>query len=133
MIWTVVVTAVVTVLAVVLAMNFSTPEKKLERKIEHRYNVADAQFRRELGVLLGPGIMPGNRITDLQNGQEIFPAMLAAMAAAKKTITFETYIYWSGEIGKKMAEALAERARAGVKVNVMIDWAGSIKMEDALF
>ena len=132
MIWTIVITALVTVLAVVLAMNFATPEKKLERKIEHRYNVADPQFRRELGVMLGPGIVPGNRITDLQNGHEIFPAMLAAVAAAQKTITFETYIYWSGEIGQKMADALSERARAGVKVNVMIDWAGSIKMEDAL-
>ena len=132
MIWTIVITALVTVLAVVLSMNFATPEKKLERKIEHRYNVADPQFRRELGVMLGPGIVGGNRITDLQNGREIFPAMLAAVSAAQKTITFETYIYWSGEVGQKMADALAERARAGVKVNVMIDWAGSIKMEDTL-
>ena len=132
MIQTIVITALVTVLAVVLAMNFATPEKKLERKIEHRYNVADPQFRRELGVMLGPGIVGGNRIIDLQNGREIFPAMLAAVSAAQKTITFETYIYWSGEVGQKMADALAERARAGVKVNVMIDWAGSIKMEDTL-
>ncbi|MHB8911172.1 MAG: phospholipase D-like domain-containing protein [Lysobacter sp.] len=132
MIWTIVITVLVTVLAVVLAMNFATPEKKLDRKIEHRYNVADPQFRRELGVMLGPGIVPGNQITDLQNGHEIFPAMLAAVSAAQKTITFETYIYWSGDIGKKMADALSERARAGVKVNVMIDWAGSIKMENTL-
>ena len=132
MIWTIVITALVTVLAVVLAMNFATPEKKLERKIVHRYNVSDPQFRRELGVMLGPGIVPGNRITDLQNGREIFPALLAAVSAAQKTITFETYIYWSGEVGQKMADALSERARAGVKVNVMIDWAGSIKMENTL-
>jgi len=132
MIWTIVITALVTVLAVVLAMNFATPEKKLERKIEHRYAVADPQFRRELGVMLGPGIVPGNRVTDLQNGDQIFPAMLAAVSAAEKTITFETYIYWSGEVGQKMADALSERARAGVKVNVMIDWVGSIKMEDKL-
>ncbi|MFD0738353.1 phosphatidylserine/phosphatidylglycerophosphate/cardiolipin synthase family protein [Lysobacter koreensis] len=132
MIWTIVITALVSVLAVVLAMNFATPEKKLERKIEHRYSVADPQFRRELGVMLGPGIVAGNKVTDLQNGHEIFPAMLAAVASAQKTITFETYIYWSGEVGQKMADALSERARAGVKVNVMLDWAGSIKMENAL-
>ena len=132
MIWTIVITALVTVLAVVLAMNFATPEKKLERKIEHRYAVADPQFRRELGVMLGPSIVPGNRVTDLQNGDQIFPAMLAAVSAAEKTITFETYIYWSGEVGQKMADALSERARAGVKVNVMIDWVGSLKMEDEL-
>ena len=132
MILTIVITALVTILAVVLAINFATPEKKLERKIEHRYAVADPQFRRELGVMLGPGIVPGNRVTDLQNGDQIFPAMLVAVSAAEKTITFETYIYWSGEVGQKMADALSERARAGVKVNVMIDWAGSLKMEDEL-
>ncbi|WP_374608221.1 cardiolipin synthase [Thermomonas sp.] len=132
MAWTIAITALVTLLVVTLAMNFKTSEKTLERKIEHRYAVADPQFRREMGVLLGPGIIPGNRVTDLENGDEIFPAMLEAIRAATKTITFETYIYWSGDIGAKFADALAERARAGVKVKVMIDWAGSIKMEDSL-
>ena len=132
MIWTIVITAALTVLAVVIAMNFATPEKKLERKIEHRYAVADPQFRREMGVLLGPAILHGNRVTDLQNGDEIFPAMLEGIRSAKKTITFETYIYWSGEVGKKFADALSERARAGVDVNVTIDWAGSVSMDENL-
>ena len=132
MVLTIVTTAAVTLIAVAVAMNFATPEKKLERKIEHRYAVADPQFRREMGVMLGPAILGGNRVRDLQNGQEIFPAMLAAIRSAQKTITFETYIYWSGEIGEKMSEALAERARAGVKVSVMLDWMGSLKMDDQL-
>ena len=132
MVLTIVTTAAVTLIAVAVAMNFATPEKKLERKIEHLYAVADPQFRREMGVMLGPAILGGNRVRDLQNGQEIFPAMLAAIRAAQKTITFETYIYWSGEIGEKMSEALAERARAGVKVSVMLDWMGSLKMDDQL-
>ena len=132
MVLTIVTTAAVTLIAVAVAMNFATPEKKLERKIEHRYAVADPQFRREMGVMLGPAILGGNRVRDLQNGKEIFPAMLAAIRSAQKTITFETYIYWSGEIGEKMSEALAERARAGVKVSVMLDWMGSLKMDDQL-
>ena len=132
MVLTIVTTAAVTLIAVAVAMNFATPEKKLERKIEHLYAVADPQFRREMGVMLGPAIVGGNRVRDLQNGKEIFPAMLAAIRAAQKTITFETYIYWSGEIGEKMSEALAERARAGVKVSVMLDWMGSLKMDDQL-
>src|SRR6185369_9837241 len=107
------------------AMNFATPEKKLERKIEHRYAVSDAQFRREMGVLLGPAILPGNTVTDLENGDEIFPAMLEAIHAAKKTVTFETYVYWSGEVGKRFSKAFSERARAGVTVNVTLDWVGS--------
>ena len=132
MMWTVVITALVTVLAVVLAMNFVTSEKKLERKIEHRYAIADPQFRREMSVMLGPAIMAGNRITALQNGAEIFPAMLEAVRGAQTSITFETYIYWSGEIGREFSEALSERARAGIPVNVTIDWAGSIKMDQEL-
>ena len=132
MILTIVITAMATLLVAVLAMNFKTSEKNLERKIEHRYPVADPQFRREMGVLLGPGIIPGNKVTELQNGEAIFPAMLEAIRGARKTVTFETYIYWSGEIGKKFAEALEERARAGVTVKVMIDWAGSIKMEGGM-
>ena len=132
MFWTIAVTALVTILLVTLAANFKTSEKALDRKIEHRYAVADPQFRREMGVLLGPGIIPGNSVSDLENGDEIFPAMLAAVRSAQRTITFETYIYWSGEIGREMAQALEERARAGVKVKVLVDWAGSIKMEDTL-
>ena len=132
MIWAVITTVLLTALAIVLAANFKTPEKALERKLEHRYAVADPQFRREMGVMLGPGIVPGNHVDDLQNGDEIFPAMLAAIRAAQHTITLETYIYWSGEVGRQFAEALSERARSGVAVKVMVDWAGSIKMEDAL-
>ena len=132
MILTIVITALATLLVAALAMNFKTPEKNLERKIEHLYPVSNPQFRREMGVLLGPGIIPGNKVTDLQNGEAIFPAMLEAIRGAQKTVTFETYIYWSGEIGKKFTEALQERARAGVTIKVMIDWAGSIKMEDRM-
>ena len=130
--WTIVVTILLTLLVATLAMNFVRPEKKLERKVMHKHALNDPQFRREMSVLLGPAVLPGNRIVDLQNGDEIFPSMLEAIQAAKSTITFETYIYWSGEIGKKFADALAERARAGVEVSVVVDWAGSIKMDDDL-
>jgi cardiolipin synthase A/B len=132
MAWTIVITAAVSVLAVVLAMNFATPEKQLERKLVHRYAVADPQFRREMGVMLGPSITHGNKVIALQNGDEIFPSMLAAIRDAERTITFETYIYWSGRIGEQFTQALSERAQAGVRVNVTVDWAGSIKMDEEL-
>lgn len=132
MLWTILATVAVTALLVVLAMNFVTPEKKLERRVEHRHPVADPQFRREMAVLMGPQIVPGNRVAELQNGEEIFPAMLEAIAAARHTVAFETYIYWGGEIGRRFADALSERARAGIEVRVLVDWAGSIKMDDAL-
>jgi cardiolipin synthase A/B len=107
-------------------------EKKLERKIEHRYGICDPQFRLEMSVMLGPSITRGNSILALQNGVEIFPAMLEAIRSAKTSITFETFIYWSGEIGREFTDALAERARNGIAVNVLLDWVGSMRMEQRL-
>lgn len=132
MLWTIVCTAIATVILIVIAENFALPEKKLERRVQHRYAARDAQFRRDMGNLLGPTITHGNQVQALQNGDEIFPAMLQAVREARDTICFETYIYWSGDIGRRFAEALAERARAGVQVNVVLDWMGSLKMEQAL-
>ena len=125
-------TALATLLLVVVVTNVTGPEKQLERRVAHLHDPADAQFRREMSVMLGPTIVPGNRVTVLNNGDEIFPAMLAAIDSATTTITFETYVYWSGDVGARFAEALSARARAGVAVHVLLDWAGSMKMDGAL-
>jgi cardiolipin synthase len=118
--------------ATVIVLNFTGGEQRIERELVHRSAVHDAQFRRELGILLGPPILPGNRVANLENGVEIFPAMLEAIRGAQRSICFETYIYWSGEIGREFVDALSERARAGVAVHVLIDWVGSQKMEERL-
>jgi cardiolipin synthase len=128
----IVIAVAITLLVVVVAMNLATPEKKIERRIPHRFPVDDPLFRRELSVLLGPAITAGNSVTALQNGDEIFPAMLSAIRAARVSITLETYIYWSGSIGVEFAEALSAKAREGVPVSMIIDWVGSAKMEQAL-
>ena len=96
---TVLVTAVATLAGVLLAMNLMSGEKKVTRQIGHLYAIRDPQFQRTMGVLLGPVILPGNRFEELVNGDAIFPPMLAAIRGAQRTITFETYIYWSGQIG----------------------------------
>ena len=124
--------ALVAIVLTVVAMNFISAEKEIQRSLEHRYGVGDPQFHRELGAMLGPATVPGNRIENLENGEQIFPAMLEAVRSAQRTINFETYIYWSGRVGKQFADVLSERARAGVKVNVLVDWVGSQKMDDAL-
>jgi cardiolipin synthase A/B len=104
----------------------------VERDVQHMYGVEDPQFLRSMGLLIGPSILDGNKATELINGDQIFPAMLDAIRSAKETVLFETYIYWSGEVGEQFAEALAERARAGVHVHVLVDWVGSARMDDAL-
>ena len=132
MTWIIVLTVLITIVAVVVGINFATPEKELERTVTHHYSISDPQFRREMSVMMGPSVLPGNQVTALNNGEEIFPAMLEAIRGAQVSVTFETYIYWSGEIGEEFTEALSERARAGVPVHVTIDWVGSIKMDQEL-
>ncbi|GAA0412209.1 phosphatidylserine/phosphatidylglycerophosphate/cardiolipin synthase family protein [Massilia aurea] len=129
--WTLLLTVAATLVLGVLALNFMPGEKQIERQLTRQYDTADPQFRRSLGVLLGPPIIEGNQVEALLNGDQIFPAMLEAIRGAKKTITLETYIYWSESIGTEFSEALAERARAGVKVHVMLDFMGSMKMDNA--
>jgi cardiolipin synthase len=124
-IWSVIATAVV----VFLAVNLSLGDKRIDVRVPTLYAVADPQFSRTLSVMLGPNLLPGNRVTALRNGDEIFPAMLAAIRAARQSITLETYIYWSGETGRAFTEALSERARAGVRVHVMFDALGSGKID----
>lgn len=124
-------TVALTLFAGLVALNFATGEKKIEQKIARLYAVDDPAFARSMGVLLGPPILHGNRFEALLNGDRIFPAMLAAIRGARKTITFESYIYWSEAIGKEFADALADRARQGVKVHVLLDWVGSNKMDPA--
>lgn len=120
-----------TVIVTLLVLNWSSGEKKIQHLVSTDYGVDDPQFLRSMGQLLGPPLCDGNQIASLRNGDQMFPAMLAEIAAARTTITFETYIYWSGAIGRQFSEAFAERARAGVKVHVLLDWAGSGKIDPA--
>ena len=130
--WVAIAVAVATAAGLLLALNFSAGEKKINQQLPRLYSASDPQFMRAMGGLLGPGIVGGNQVQELLNGDQIFPSMLQAIRSATKTITFETYIYWSGNVGAQFADALAERARAGVKVHVLMDWVGSGKMDEAL-
>lgn len=111
-------------LLTVFVRNFISGEKKIKHRIAQQYGITDPQFERAMSQLLGPPIVGGNKVTPLQNGVEIFPAMLEAISQAKRTITFETFIYWSGEIADRFAEALSRKAREGVAVHVLIDAVG---------
>ncbi|MFM0339001.1 cardiolipin synthase [Paraburkholderia fungorum] len=126
---TIPITAFVTLVIVLIIANLSSGEKKIEHKIERRYASDDPQFLRSMGLLLGPPVISGNCFEMLLNGDRIFPSMLQGIRSARKTITFETFIYWSGEIGEQIAQALADKAREGVAVHVLLDWVGSSKMD----
>lgn len=100
--------------------------------MRHQFGVRDVAFLQTMHALTGAPMSEGNRVELLRNGVQIFPAMLTAVRNAKKTINVEFYIYWDGEVGRTFAQALAERARAGVKVNVILDAVGSAEMSEDL-
>lgn len=92
----------------------------------------DPQFSRDMAGLYGSPLVPGNQIDTLLNGDEIFAAMLHEISTAERSVTFETYIYWSGEIADRFCDALIARAQADVRVKVLIDWIGGLPMADDL-
>jgi cardiolipin synthase len=84
--------------------------------------LADQAFSRTAGAPL----VGGNAVRVLKDGSENYPAWLAAIHGARHWIHFETYILHDDKCGKVFAEALCERARAGVKVRLLVDWLGSL-------
>ena len=82
--------------------------------------------------MTGAPVSYGNDLEVLINGDEIFPAFLETIGSAQRTINLETYVYWRGDIADDVAEALCERARAGVAVNVVLDALGAAKMDRGL-
>lgn len=97
----------------------------LEYHLEHTFAVNDPEFCGSALAMANPLAVDGNAIEVLQNGDEFFPAMLGAIRSARKSINFEAYIVYSDEIGRAFCDALAERARAGVEVRVLLDGVGS--------
>jgi phosphatidylserine/phosphatidylglycerophosphate/cardiolipin synthase-like enzyme len=107
-----------------LARNSFPTEKKIHHEIITNYAVGDDVFVRTMGNLLGPPLLKGNKVTALENGDQIFPVLLEAIRSAQRTITFENFLFREGEVSDAFAEALAERARAGVKVHFLQDALG---------
>ncbi|WP_045561242.1 phospholipase D-like domain-containing protein [Streptomyces sp. FxanaA7] len=87
------------------------------------------RLRRRLERLIGVAATEGNALTVLRNGDEIFPAMLGAIHRARHTVDMMTFVYWRGDIAREFAHALAERARAGVRVRLLLDGFGSRLIE----
>ncbi|NNF63811.1 MAG: cardiolipin synthase B [Acidimicrobiia bacterium] len=90
------------------------------------------RLRLAIESALGHRFTENNRIRVLRNGDEIFPAMLKAVAGATHSIDFVTFVFWTGEIARTFAQALAAKAREGVAVRVILDGFGSMPMDSAL-
>lgn len=88
------------------------------------------RYRSAMEYALGVPFVDGNLLTTLQNGDQIFPAMLAAIENASVRLDFVTYVYWTGEIAERFANALAAAAARGVQVRVLLDAFGCKSMRD---
>jgi cardiolipin synthase len=108
-------------LAITLAK--SGAPKQTVYDLPHDFRVTDATFLPS--ALPGSPLTTGNRVELLENGVGIFPPMLEAIAAAKKTVDFEAYIFWSGSVASRFRDALVERASHGVAVRILLDAVGS--------
>lgn len=108
---------------------YTSTARMLSNPIESDVGVDDPLFLDFAGPLLGAEFLEGNTIEPLINGEEIFPAMLAAIGSAEKSITLESYIWASGVVSDRFSAALIERAQHGVKVHVLVDGAGNLKLK----
>ena len=77
------------------------------------------------GALSDAQVHPRTRIEVLTNGEVYYEAELAAIREARHSVNLEAYIFWEGEVTRRFLEALCERARAGVQVNMVLDTVGS--------
>ncbi|KOV74124.1 phospholipase [Streptomyces sp. AS58] len=90
------------------------------------------KLRRRLERLIGIAATEGNSLTVLRNGDEIFPAMLESIRSSEHTVDMMTFVYWKGDVARDFARALADRARAGVRVRLLLDGFGSRLIEKDL-
>ena len=124
-------TLLLTALVLAVGANVATTEKRLLYRPRRLYTSGDADFRRALGILLGPPLVPGNRITTLVNGAQIYATMLDAIRAARANISFETFVFRDG-VGATFVAELSAAARRGVQVHMLLDWLGSRTMNQHL-
>lgn len=90
------------------------------------------RIRRTLETLTGIAFTEGNSVTVLRNGDRIFPAMIEAIEQAERSVDLMTYVYWKGDIATRFAEVLADAARRGVRVRLLIDAVGGLQIERGL-
>jgi cardiolipin synthase len=90
--------------------------------------VSDPSFVPTMEAYTASTVSAGNRVEFLLNGDQIFPAQLAAVRSAQRTITYAQYFYEDGPPAVRMVEAISERCRAGVRAHVLLDGFGTLKM-----
>jgi len=111
-------------LALTSGCTMVSPDKRSAYQYDHPLAVSDRAFLRSLDAF-GNAMVGGNRAEILNNGDEIVPAMVAAIREAKLSVDLEAYVFKNDRAGAMIAEPLMDAARRGVEVRVLVDGTGS--------
>jgi cardiolipin synthase len=93
---------------------------------------SEEYYQKVLESTLGIPFSDGNDIKVLQNGREIFPAMIGAIREAEEQIEMLTYVYWTGDIAYRFAKELSQKAEQGIRVRLILDSIGAAFMPSEL-
>jgi cardiolipin synthase A/B len=117
--------------ALSIAISLMNQPMEVSYLLKHRFAVRDPSFVPSAHALASSSPLKGNRVELLENGDQIFPSMLAAIEGAKETVNLESYIFWSGQIGDRFRNALIAAVRRKVEVRALFDGVGSaIKLKE---
>lgn len=116
---------VLLVAAVLVAAALAIAQDQETLRLRSAVAADDAASPDYLAALAGAAVSRGNSFDVLQNGVEILPAMLEAIAAARERISFETFIFEDGQVARDFVQALTAAARRGVEVRLVIDDLGA--------
>ena len=100
--------------------------------LETDLDVASPEFPITMAGMTGMPLVPGNSVALFNDGDEFFPQMLQAVESAEHSITMEQYIFWDGRVGRRFAEAFAEKARSGIPVKLLLDAIGSATLGEPI-
>src|SRR5262249_24791665 len=103
-----------------------TIHQNVQRSTRLRATALRISAERAFSRAVGSPLVGGNSVRLLRDACENYPAWLEAIRSAERTIHFESYIIHEDQQGRIFAEALSERARAGVHVRVIYDWLGAL-------
>lgn len=117
------------IIAIVLAIGLVIAQDQENLRVQTPIDASDPRFPDYLARLVGREITDGDSYRVLRNGVETFPAMLGAIAKARERISFETYVFSQGEVAGRFTRALADAARRGVNVQVVLDAMGAADSE----
>lgn len=115
---------------IVLAVGLLIAQDQETLRIRSSLSVEDPRFPPYLANLLGHRLTSNDSYIVRTNGEQAFPAMLAAIEHAKERVALETYIYEAGDVGRQFTDALEAAAKRGVRVRIVLDSVGSKKMSD---